>query len=234
MEMDARLKAIEERLLVLERKKAPVSEPIGVLSGRDGYVWNMTPLSTQRFSSPNNTTSNDGHFYVIWNGLVVIHAAAVQLRVCLHRPYEQRPDEIIANSLVFGTVTQLQHLLDAFASCVHRVYPNDAHTGPVYFSSYPFELSDTRWIAEYQSQIASLHFRDMTFNELANSLKHYQPYVGSVAFSVTDYSWDIVDSRKVKLFKDVIVEAYKSLSAMLDKLRHNSFKTLSVHKHLQL
>lgn len=117
------------------------------------------------------------------------------------------PSTFMVNGLLASAITGLQNVLDAVASVCHNLAPDSEHNGIIYFSTYSFAVTEWDFIARAKhTQISKLKFDGLTFNELANRLKHELPWVGVIS-QANDIN-DVYDSSNVGAFRGMLVPMY--------------------------
>ena len=118
--------------------------------------------------------------------------------------------------LVMVTVS-LQSMLDVFTCvCVKHIDPVEKiSTRNIYFHGYSFSHSELTWVIGYRDDINDNlpKFKGMSFKELANRVKHVEPWLGETR-KINRRPHDIYDSDGVGLVHEVIVKVYKLLCEM--------------------
>lgn len=126
---------------------------------------------------------------------------------------------VVNGHLVTG-ITSLQNVLDAMARfCQHQQPLHKFENGLVYFHSYEFRTSDfIDSIGPLQRAIECTVFDDLSFNDLANRVKHEAPWLGLVTTGEASDVNDIYDAHGRRALYDVAVPVYKKATAICKRL----------------
>ena len=174
------------------------------------------------------TTTPIGHLYVIWNTCTIVtqFGRNLEILLCGSEPGTQ-PNETYANTHAFMALTTMQHIFDSIATFCHRHYGHPEYNGLIYFNTYPFNQVETVWIRVYQDQLSQLKYRDMTFNEFCNNLKHHECYIGALARNTQLNMWDFFDGRQ-HLFSGLLKPAMNCLVQLINRLRAQTYPSMQV------
>jgi hypothetical protein len=113
----------------------------------------------------------------------------------------------LLNGLLFATITQFLHVLDAVAVFCQRHNPIDEFKGQkIYFDKYDFTKSaNYSSLGAIQQAIIGMKFGGRDFVTLANDLKHRFPWIGLRSVSVSRGIADIFDEqKKVAIMVDIV------------------------------
>lgn len=122
------------------------------------------------------------------------------------------------NGDVHAVTVLLQSILDSTARLCLKVGDEESeNTVNVYFHNASFRQSDIAWVAKHQTEISNLRFRNKSFNDIANYIKHEQPWLGTVSCSV-DCINDIYDDDGIGFVYGMLIPVYHSVSALLTRL----------------
>lgn len=160
-----------------------------------------------------------GGVAVITNQLGVVAKTLISARSELATA---RPSVFLVNGMLASAATGLQTVLDAIASLCHHLQPDSEHTGPVYFSTYQFNVTTWDFIATIKrNDIAPLRFGPNSFNDVANGLKHELPWIGLI--SEVDDKQDVYDDAGVGMFRGLLVPMYNISKKIVQRIGRTTF-----------
>lgn len=168
-----------------------------------------------------------GGVAVIANQLGVVAKTLISARSELATPPAShgdfaRPSVFLVNGMLASAATGLQTVLDAVASLCHHLQPDSEHTGPVYFSTYQFNVTTWDFIAAIKrNDIAPLRFGPNSFNDVANGLKHELPWIGLIS-EVNDKQ-DVYDEAGVGMFRGLLVPMYNIAKKIVQRIGRTTF-----------
>jgi hypothetical protein len=120
-------------------------------------------------------------------------------------------DAYVYNALIVRVILGIQSSLDAVSHCCHDHFRIESDTElprgeNIYFHSYEFQHTQLRQIFALREALQGLRYDGLSFNELANRLKHHIPWIGLA--SEKDMSRDIFDANGTGIVYGFILEIY--------------------------
>lgn len=146
-----------------------------------------------------------GHLSIIVNAFSFAYRDFSKIRDEMAK--SDRDNNYLLNGLLFATITQLLHVLDAVAVFCQRHNPIDEFKNQnIYFHKYDFTKSaNYSALAPIQQAIIGMKFGGRDFVTLANDLKHRFPWIGLRSVSVSRGIADIFDKEnKVAIMVDIV------------------------------
>lgn len=121
-------------------------------------------------------------------------------------------DAYIYNALIVRVILGIQSTLDAVSHCCHDHFriEGDGTELPrgenIYFHSYEFQHTQLGRIYALRETLQGLRYDGLSFNDLANRLKHHIPWIGLA--SENDMTRDIFDANGTGMVYGFIMEVY--------------------------
>ena len=152
-------------------------------------------------------------------------------------------DAYIYNALIVRVILGIQSSLDAVSQCCHDHFSiervssvealragsepptHERHSQQcvgmevtrgknIYFHSYEFQHTELSRICALQETLQGLRYDGLSFNDLANRLKHHIPWIGLA--SENDLSRDIFDANGIGIVYGFILEIYTLSRRIID------------------
>ena len=175
------------------------------------------PFSYQMITEdrrPDGLTASGRHA-VLYNVMISIKLELEQLQVSI---VTDGSSAWIYNAQIFRVTTAMQSLLDAIARYCHDIYGSSiTEDDTIYFHRYVFHQADLQVVKVLQSQIGALSFMGMSFNDLANKLKHEIPWVGVQQTNPQGFV-DIFDDNGYGLVYGLIEDVFKASMTILNTI----------------
>jgi hypothetical protein len=128
------------------------------------------------------------------------------------------PSVFVVNGLIASASTGLQAVTDAVASFCNHCAPDDEHTGFIYFDTFQFRVTEWDFISLIKTRnLSPLRFNNLSFNELANRLKHEMPWVGTISQNRDAFN-DVYDDNGVGVLRGMLVPVYNQIKAIVQQL----------------
>jgi hypothetical protein len=123
------------------------------------------------------------------------------------------------NAYIYRVATGLQSLLDSIARFCSDVYGETLDSSEkIYFDTFFFYLPDLQRVRVCQAGIKAFRYDGMTFNDLANRIKHEVQWVG-LRQTAPDGIIDVFDDEKTGLVFGVLAGVYQHTKTIMSLLK---------------
>eukprot|EP00798_Chlamydomonas_sp_ICE-L_P009310 gene9310-16443_t len=167
----------------------------------------------------------DGAVMVVANALLC-SSASLQQAYHILPTLNSGDNTAVLNASLYSAAVLMQSTMDAVDSVCNKLADNPIQ-GNIYFHSYAFKHTETRWVAQVQKELPHPLYRGMSFYDFANKLKHEQPWVGQVGKWINeedkligkyDGVLGIYDTDGTCFLYGILIPVYKYLVAVCSRL----------------
>ena len=171
-------------------------------------------VAREQCNPPVSGYTPQGGVVVIANQLGLVGRLLVNLRNEL-QVSDRHPDSFVVNAYVASAATGLQSIGDAVATFCQHHAPDDTISGYVNFSKYPFGMLKFEFVSTIKKQIDLLTYDNKMFDQLANFLKHEQPFL---VVSQVEYLHDLYDANSTGVLRGMLIPVYEFMKQILHRL----------------
>ena len=216
------------------------SESAGSVPSFDlsNVAWSREPCDFQIMQGvrAHDGWTEKGGIAVVANQLGIVAKTLISARNelnCEATPNETNglayPSAFMVNGLLASSTTGLQAVMDSVASLCNDLARDDDFSGDIHFNTFPFCVTSWDFIkATRRDKIRPLRFDGLSFDELANKLKHTQPWLGYISQGNPDCMKDIHDAQGVGVLRRVLVPIYNEVKSIVERIgsKYNQSVTL--------